>query len=127
MLGPALLNSPIGLEKIEILDENHVNAEVRLRFAFVTLTTRLMMVFMELREPERMVVDLNAEALWGLVRLRQRIIFDLNSQDDNHTEVICKSLAEKNNPILFRIIARKAQRVAETTLTGVEETLKRLA
>ena len=127
LLGPALLNSPIGLEKIDIIDENHIRAEVHIKFAFLPITAQLMMIFLELEEPEKMVVALNAKALKGLVRLNQRVTFAVNPQDDKHTEVRCEVLAERHNSLLFRVVAKKARSSAETTLMGIEETLRRLA
>jgi carbon monoxide dehydrogenase subunit G len=127
LLGPALLNSPIGLEKLQVLDENHVHAEARLKFGFMVITTQLLVVFLELIEPTKMVVALNARALGGLVCLNQKIIFTLHPQSENKTEVKCESIAEGRNPLLFFIVAKKAQGVAKTTLTGIEQTLKRLA
>jgi len=125
-LGPALLNSPIGFEKIEVLDEYHVCAEAHIRIAFVPLTIRLMVVFLELDEPQRMVVALNAKVLKGLFRLNQRITFELNSRSDKHTEVRCESLAEVNHPILYRMIAKKVRALVEMTLINIEGTLRRI-
>jgi hypothetical protein len=125
-LGPALLNSPIGLEKIEVLDENHVCAEAHVRIAFVSIITHLMVVFLELDQPRRMVVALNAKALKGLISLNQRVTFELISRGYKNTEVRCESLAEANHPILYRVISRKVRGLAEMTLMGVEETLRRI-
>lgn len=127
LLGPALLNSPLGLEKIEVIDEEHVRAELRLKFAFITIPTRLTVVFLELDEPNRMVTALEAKALGGLIQLNQRVVFTLSPQDDKHTEVACEALAERSNPILFAMLGRKARSVAGTTLMGIEETLRRKA
>jgi hypothetical protein len=127
LLGPALLNSPIGLERMEVLDENHVRAETRLRFASIPITLHLLVVVLELLEPERMVVALNSKALAGLVCLDQKIVFSLRSKGDHETEVIIESIAERINPLVFWAMAKKAKSMAKTTLEGIEQTLKRLA
>lgn len=127
LLGPALLNSPIGLEKMEVLDESHVRAETRLKFGPIPITLHLLIVVLELLEPEKMVVVLNSKALAGLVRLNQKMFFSLIAQSDNKTEVTIESIAQRSNPLLFWIMAKKAKTVAAMTLLGIEETLKRLA
>jgi carbon monoxide dehydrogenase subunit G len=127
LLGQALLNSPLGLEKIEVLDENHVRAESTIKIAFVRLVTQLMVVFLEMDEPKRMVADLNAKTLRGLVNLNQRIVIDLNPLNQRQTKVTCEVSAQDNNPLVFALISRRVKSVAEMTLEGIEQTLKRFA
>ena len=127
LLGPALLNSPLGLEKIEVLDENHVRAEARLKCGFLTLPMKLLVIFAELVEPERMGVEMQACALGGLVRLDQKIQFVLHALNEQETEVRCQSFAKGVNPLLFPVLVWMARSKSEATLGGIELTLKRLA
>ena len=126
LLGSALLNSSLGLEKLDVLDETHVRAEIRLKFAFITVPTHLTVVFLELVEPNRMVTAVQAKALGGLIQLKLRVTFTLSPLGDR-TEVRCEALAEGNNPILFRLLVGKVRNVAGATLACIEEILRRTA
>ncbi len=127
LLGPALLNSPLGLEKIEVLDENHVRAEARMKFVFLTLPMKILVIFEELVAPERMGVELQVRALGGLIRLDQKIQFTLHPLNENKTEIRCESFAEEGTPVFFPFLIWMARSKSETTFGGIEETLKRLA
>lgn len=127
LLGPALLNSPLGLEKIEVLDEEHVRAETRMKMGPFKMTTKLSVSFLEMVEPKKMVTGMEATALGGIIHLDQRVIFNLTPKDDKNTEVACEALAGSKVPLLFVLLASKAKSVAGTTLAGIEETLKRTA
>ena len=127
LLGPALMNSPIGMEKLEVIDEFHINAEAEIKFAFIPIIAKIKIIFLELEEPRKMVVALNTEALKGLLRLNQRVTIALNPQDKEHTEVKCEALAEKGNPLVFSLVAGKVRSTAAITLEGIEQTLRRLA
>ena len=127
LLGPALLNSPLGLEKIEVLDEEHVRAEMRLKMAFMPITAHLAVAFLEMDAPHRMVTALDARALGGLISLNQQVIFNLSSRDSGHTEVTCEALAGSSNPLLLTILGSKARSIVAATLKDIEDTLKRIA
>ena len=91
------------------------------------MTMHLHVEVVDIKPPQSLVIMLRAQSKWSLIRLNQKITFTLSAIDEDKTEVTCKSTAEKIGALVRLIALSQITKLAEDSLSNIEERLRQVA
>lgn len=127
LIGKVIFSSLLGMEQVEILDENNFRALLRLKVLWVNLSMKLKGEMVDMSPPETFSVNLSLESLGGLLKLHQKVTFTMMEVEKGKTAVNCKAMAKKMGVLFRAILLAQAQHFARSTFEAIEKRLQDLA
>ncbi len=127
LLGTLIFDSLEGLEKMEIIDENHFRAELKAKAFGVPLTWYLRGEMIHISPPEALGVRLTAKSKWNLITMVQRITFGIQAKGEGGSAMHCTAVAEDLTSLIRWIFLGQVKSLTRQIFDGIEERLKQFA
>jgi carbon monoxide dehydrogenase subunit G len=127
LIGKVILSSLLGMEEVEILDENNFRAFLRVKVSFLGLKMKLRGEIVDMVPSHSLGVHLFVEGPGGLFKMSQKVILVMASVEGGKTAVACKAAAESAGALSRALLMPQARRFARGVFETIEARLRDLA
>lgn len=126
LLGRAIIDS-LEMERFHARDDRNFNALTRVKVSFITIIMQVRGEMTDITPPEFLSVLLEIRALKGMLKLNQKVTFNVVSLDKDRTEITCQVSGSRIGFPLGLFIMPRAISFGGEILQKIERRLKRIA